>query len=132
MQLYLVEDHDLINEPTTGYRSNVIVATRDLCTPDVEFRTAFFAALGRAKYRSPSIRQTTIQSHGIEHLDLSQIERTLLQLYARGLSIREMSDLLPYTYNTTKTYSRNLLRKLGVSSRQKAILRALEIGLLRL
>ena len=39
-----------------------------------------------------------------------------------------MAEQLPYTYDTTKTYSRNLLNKLGVASRQKALVRALEIG----
>ena len=41
-----------------------------------------------------------------------------------------MAEQLPYTYDTNKTY-RNLLNTLGVASRQKALVRALEIGLRR-
>jgi DNA-binding NarL/FixJ family response regulator len=129
--LLFVEDEDLTTQPSRGYRSNVIIATRDLCTPEVEFHTAFFAAIGRAKYRSPSIKPATVNSHGTEHIELTRVERQLLQFYAKGLSVREMAEHLPYTYDTTKTYSRNLLLKLGVNNRQKALVRALEIGLLR-
>jgi ATP/maltotriose-dependent transcriptional regulator MalT len=97
----------------------------------VEFRTAFFAAIGRARYRTPSILPAQSKSNGVDHCDLSQTDRQLLELYAQGLTIREMSERLPFTYATTKTYCRNLLSKLGVNNRQKAIMRALEIGLLR-
>jgi DNA-binding NarL/FixJ family response regulator len=129
--LLFVEDHDLSYQPSSGYKSNVIVATRDLCTAKVEFRTAFFAAIGRARYRTPSILPAQSKSNGVDHCDLSQTDRQLLELYAQGLTIREMSERLPFTYATTKTYCRNLLSKLGVNNRQKAIMRALEIGLLR-
>ena len=129
--LLFVEDHDLRYQPSSGYRSNVIVATKDLCTAEVEFRTAFFAAIGRARYRTPSILPAQTKSQGIDHIDLTPTERQLLELYAHGLSIKEISEKLPFTYATTKTYCRNLLAKLGVNNRQKAFMRALEIGLLK-
>ncbi len=91
----------------------MIVATRDLCTPEAGFRTAFFAAIGRAKYRSSSINPATTKRQGIERLELTPVERQLLQLYAKGLAVRETAEQLPYTYDTTQTYSGNLLNTLG-------------------
>lgn len=129
--LLFVEDHDLPYQPKSGYRSNVIVATKDLCTAGIEFRTAFLAAIGRAAYRTPSILPAQSRSQGLEHVVLTETEHQLLELYAKGLTIKEISERLPYTYATTKTYCRNLLAKLGVNNRQKAFVRALEIGLLK-
>jgi DNA-binding NarL/FixJ family response regulator len=92
--------------------------------PDHVLRAGVLAALGGARYRSPSIASLST-GLGIE---LSATERQILEFYAAGLTIEEMADRLPYTKNTVKTYSRNLMQKLGVGNRQKAISAAIALG----
>jgi DNA-binding NarL/FixJ family response regulator len=120
----LVESHILAREPLKVYRSDVVVASCDMLRPDHVLRAGVLAALGGARYRSPSIASLST-GLGIE---LSATERQILEFYAAGLTIEEMADRLPYTKNTVKTYSRNLMQKLGVGNRQKAISAAIALG----
>jgi LuxR family maltose regulon positive regulatory protein len=60
---------------------------------------------------------------------LSDRERTVLKLLASQLSLREIAGELFVSYNTVKTQTRNIYRKLQVSSRQQAVNRAQEGGL---
>ncbi|HET6642826.1 MAG TPA: LuxR C-terminal-related transcriptional regulator, partial [Gaiellaceae bacterium] len=46
------------------------------------------------------------------------------------LSQREIAQELYLSHNTVKTHSRNLYRKLGVGTRDEAVRRAVEVGLL--
>ncbi|MCY7340674.1 MAG: LuxR C-terminal-related transcriptional regulator [Pseudonocardia sp.] len=61
---------------------------------------------------------------------LSDRERGLLPLLAGPLSPREIGGVLHLSLNTVKTHCRGLFRKLGVSSRGDAVVRARELGLL--
>ena len=62
---------------------------------------------------------------------LSERELAVLRLLASPLSQREIGNELYVSLNTVKTHSRNIFRKLGVSSREDAVARARELGLLR-
>lgn len=46
------------------------------------------------------------------------------------MSNKEIADQLFLSPSTVKSYSRDVIRKLGVKNRQQAILRAIELGLL--
>ncbi|HEX8228102.1 MAG TPA: LuxR C-terminal-related transcriptional regulator [Chloroflexia bacterium] len=61
---------------------------------------------------------------------LSQRELEVLQLIARGLSNREISERLFLALDTVKGHNRKIFDKLQVQSRTEAIARARELGLL--
>jgi LuxR family maltose regulon positive regulatory protein len=61
---------------------------------------------------------------------LSQRELEVLQLIARGLSNREISERLFLALDTVKGHNRNIFGKLQVHRRTEAVARARELGLL--
>ncbi len=61
---------------------------------------------------------------------LTEREVTVLKLLQGTLSLRQIGQELYLSPNTVKTHARTAYRKLGVSSRQDAIARAHEIGVL--
>ena len=123
--ILLVESHVILRQPLKVYESDVVIATSDMLKADFVFRAGVLAAVGGARYRSPSIASLP-RGVGIE---LTATERKILEFYAAGLTLDEMTDRLPYTKNTVKTYSRNLMQKLGVGNRQKALSAAIALGL---
>jgi len=62
--------------------------------------------------------------------ELSERELAVLRLLASRLSLREIGNELYVSLNTIKTHTRNVYTKLRVSSRQQAVVRARELGLL--
>ena len=69
---------------------------------------------------------------GTQALPVALTERELevLQVLARGLSNREIADLLVITEGTVKNHVSNLIDKLGVRDRTQAVLKAQELGLI--
>lgn len=61
---------------------------------------------------------------------LTPRELDVLRLMAGGYSNREISDALRMAEGTVKNHASSLLFKLGVRDRTRAVLRALELGLL--
>ncbi len=61
---------------------------------------------------------------------LSQRELIVLQLIAKGLSNREISERLFLALSTVKGHNQKIFDKLQVQSRTEAIARARELGLL--
>jgi len=61
---------------------------------------------------------------------LSNREREILRLLARGLSNREIAMRLSLAEGTVKNYVTNILQKLGARDRTQAALRARELGVL--
>jgi LuxR family maltose regulon positive regulatory protein len=57
-------------------------------------------------------------------------ELSVLRLLATDRSQREIAEELFLSFNTVKTHSRNLYRKLGANTRSDAVRRATEVGLL--
>jgi ATP/maltotriose-dependent transcriptional regulator MalT len=62
--------------------------------------------------------------------ELSERELAVLRLLASRLSQREIAAELYVSFNTVKTHTRAIFRKLGVASRAEAVDRARELGLL--
>jgi LuxR family maltose regulon positive regulatory protein len=62
--------------------------------------------------------------------ELSERELTILRLLASELSQREIGAELYVSFNTVKTHTRSIFRKLGVASRADAVARGRELGLI--
>jgi len=69
-------------------------------------------------------------AHSAGHQDLSDQELRVLRALVGSLTQREIAEELNVSYNTVKTYSRRLYRKLSVASRSDAVSTARELGLL--
>jgi DNA-binding NarL/FixJ family response regulator len=61
---------------------------------------------------------------------LTDRERTILRFLAGGYSNREISDLLKITDGTVKNHISNVFAKLGVRDRTRAVLKAIDLGLI--
>jgi LuxR family maltose regulon positive regulatory protein len=62
--------------------------------------------------------------------ELSERELAVLRLLSSRLSLREIGNELYVSLNTIQTHTRNVYAKLRVGSRQQAVIRARELGLL--
>jgi len=67
---------------------------------------------------------------GAPYWELSQRELAVLRLLESTLSQREIAGELYVSFNTVKTHTRTIFRKLGAASRAEAVARARELGLL--
>lgn len=65
------------------------------------------------------------------YVPLTVKEKEVLTLLARGLTNNEISLTLNISIGTVKTHLINMFGKLGVTSRSKAVVRALALGLLK-
>jgi DNA-binding NarL/FixJ family response regulator len=61
---------------------------------------------------------------------LTRRERQVLRLMAGGHSNREIADVLATSEGTIKNHVSNILQKLGVRDRTRAVLRGLELGVI--
>lgn len=74
----------------------------------------------------PTVSQ---QEAATEEGVLSPREREVLTLIAKGMRMPEVADMLGITRNTTAGYIKSVYRKLGVSTRAEAALKAANLGL---
>lgn len=84
--------------------------------PEIASRTLREVATGRQRAESTPF-------------DLSEREREVLVLLAQGLSNREIAGRLHITEGTVKNHVSNILSKLGVRDRTRAVLKAFEMGI---
>jgi DNA-binding NarL/FixJ family response regulator len=88
---------------------------------------------------APSVTRTLIEAfaarHGAESPreadELTEREREVLKLLARGLSNAEIAAQLVVSEHTAKTHIAHILQKLGLRSRTQAVVFAYEHGLAR-
>ena len=62
--------------------------------------------------------------------ELSTRELDVLKLIAKNYSNQEVADQLFISFHTVKTHVKNILLKLDVDSRSKAVTKAKELGLI--
>ena len=89
--------------------------------PDPGFLRAWTGTDDTASRRSPAADSAD---------ELSERELTVLRLLSSRLSLREIGNELYVSLNTIKTHTRNIYAKLRVGSREQAVARARELGLL--
>jgi DNA-binding NarL/FixJ family response regulator len=112
----------------------IIVADKDLLVHPQTIILMSMAAVTNTKYHSPSIQKRLNElgqrpsGYGEDLIHLSLREQQLLEAYALGLSNKETAERLGLTVRTVQTYSANLLHRLGVNNRQKALRRAISLG----
>src|SRR5258708_31506610 len=80
-------------------------------------------------YSSLAASPSSNSSASLEQL--TEREREILTLVARGASNREIAENLYLTEGTVKNHMSNVLSKLGVRDRTQAALKAKELGLVR-
>jgi LuxR family maltose regulon positive regulatory protein len=85
-----------------------------------------FAEMERRLTLGPARRGAGKEPAGHE---LSERELTVLRLLPTNLSQREIGESLYLSLNTVKTHTKSIFRKLGVSTREDAVAKARELGL---
>ena len=77
------------------------------------------------------LQVTAAPAFDAELLDeLSDRELSVLRLMSGDMSQREMGKHLYISFNTVKTHSKHIYRKLGVSQRSDAVARARQLDLI--
>jgi LuxR family maltose regulon positive regulatory protein len=102
---------------------------RDLAPLDVPDILAERVAVARRQLR---LQQQPAATRGFDDPveELTDREIALLRLLPGDLTQRELGNALHMSFNTVKTYNRQIYRKLGVSSRDDAVAAARASGLL--
>jgi DNA-binding NarL/FixJ family response regulator len=122
-----------------GYRDcPIVVAETDVLRQPNTFTLVSMALISNTSYLSPSIHQRLgqLKQPAPETypgtITLTPREHQLLEAYALGLSNQETAEKIGLSVRSVQTYSVNLLNKLGTNNRQKALRRALSLGLTEL
>lgn len=115
----IVAEDDVLDHPTTtGFVSLALITNTSYFSPSIQER------LRQLKQSPPEFYPGTVP--------LTLRERQLLEAYALGLSNEETATKLGLSVRSVQTYSGNLLKKLGTKNRQRALRRAISMGLAEL
>ncbi len=106
----------------------VVAQGQVLLHPDVASKV--FASFSSSTESAMTAPATPLPVGGNELSQLTEREREILALLARGASNREISETLYIAGGTVKNHLSNILGKLGVRDRTQAALKARELGLL--
>jgi len=101
-------------------------AIRSLAEDGTAYQPVMTESLLAALRRNPQ----TIGEDDFQPEALTPREREILHLVCAGFSNREIADLLKLAEGTVKNHVSNLLLKLNARDRTRAVLKALEAGLL--
>lgn len=101
-------------------------AIRQVATGGTMFRPALSERVERSLANERLDHTETRPLEGLEHLTRREIE--ILALIAGGLSNREIADSLGASEGTIKNHVSNVLAKLGVRDRVRAVLKAIDRG----
>jgi DNA-binding NarL/FixJ family response regulator len=101
----------------------LVAAIRALARGDTWFQPALTASLRRGIEARPHDRAALAER-------LTDRERDVLRLMAGGYSNREIADVLDTAEGTVKNQVSSILGKLGVRDRTRAVLKAIETGVI--
>jgi DNA-binding NarL/FixJ family response regulator len=133
-KIFVVTDSLALVENYDTNDVDVFIADRDIFLPVNPLAQGLMAMIAGTTYRSPSITRY-INEHSLpmeqlssRHISLSLRDQQFLEAYVLGLSNREVAVRLNLSVRTVQTYSGQLLARLGVNNRQKALLRIAQLG----
>jgi DNA-binding NarL/FixJ family response regulator len=121
-----------------GYDANdvdVFMADCDIFLPVNPLAQGLMAMIAGTAYRSPSVvnyinkLSIPVEPLSSRRICLSLRDQQLLEAYVLGLSNREVAEALNLSVHTIRAYSGQLLARLGVNNRQKALLRVAQMGI---
>lgn len=108
---------------------DAMIAEWDLDHNDQPLTKALEAISAKsATYCSPSI-SSHLSSIQQQVATLTPREKGVLDLILAGFSNQDIADQLTISTSTAKSYSRDVLRKLGVKNRHEAVLKGIKLGL---
>lgn len=116
----------------------IVIAEKDVLGLPDTLTLVTMALISNTSYLSPSIHQRLGQLEQTAPdsyrgtITLTPREHQLLEAYALGLSNQETAEKTGLSLRSIQTYSGNLLQKLGTNNRQRALRRALSLGLTEL
>jgi DNA-binding NarL/FixJ family response regulator len=116
----------------------IVFAEQDILGNPDTLALVSMAIISNTSYRSPSINERLNQPEQSASenyygtINLTLREHQLLEAYALGMTNQETADKLGLSVHSIRTYSSNLLNKLGTNNRQKALRRVLSLGLAEL
>jgi DNA-binding NarL/FixJ family response regulator len=99
-------------------------AVRSIAAGDTRFEPGMTDRIFRTVERNPPRFDASAVPES-----LTDRERDIVRLMAGGYSNREIADLLNLSEGTVKNHISNLLSKLGVRDRTRAVLKAIDLGL---
>jgi len=132
---YILIDSLKVLEDYTKIDPDVIVADADIFLPNNPLLQGLMAMIASTTYRSPSVESYLNQiSQPIDHPSSRRIvlglrDQQLLEAYVLGLSNREVAEQLKLSVRSVQTYSGQLLARLGVNNRQKALIHIAKLGI---
>lgn len=116
----------------------IVIAAEDVLGHPDTLTFVTMALISNTSYLSPSIHQRLgqLEQRAPDSypgtITLTPREHQLLEAYALGMSNRETAEKTGLSVRSIQTYSGNLLQKLGTNNRQRALRRALSLGLTEL
>jgi len=113
------EDVNQSNWDQLAGAADLAIATKDVGDPEFPLMRVFIELARGRKYWSPSLRtfksgQQALKTKGCE---LSAREQQIVELISQGLTDREIASHMNLTYNTTRSYVRDLRHRLNKPSR---------------
>jgi LuxR family transcriptional regulator, maltose regulon positive regulatory protein len=109
--------------------ANLAMAHQDLLGPAVPARDSARSRIGAAR-AVPAQLSSGRQGMPVVVEKLSEREREVLQHVAEMLNTTEIASVMYVSGNTVKSHLKSVFRKLGVASRNEAVRRARELGLI--
>ena len=107
-----------------------VVAEADFIGDQRPLQAAVIAVMGHHSYRSPSLRSGTVPYLSCPRLTKREYE--VLDLLASGLTDREIAEKLVVSEETSKTYTKRLLKTLDVNNRLQAVLKGMRCGMVQI
>ena len=107
-----------------------VVAEADFVGDQRPLQAAVIAVMGNHSYRSPSLRSGTLPYLSCPRLTKREYE--VLDLLASGLSDRDIAERLVVSEETSKTYTKRLLKTLDVTNRLQAVLKGMRCGMVQI
>ena len=109
-------------------RDELLATVRAVATGQSRLESAFFQRVLRQLNDTPSLNDA---SSPTLNEPLTQRERDVLQLLIEGMTYPSIANSLGITNNTVKGYVKTIFRKLDVSDRTQAAVKALRLGLVQ-